>query len=612
MTTMRRGARLALTLASVLVCARAVADERPYDGLQQLIDDEARAALVNGQYLRAEHLFWRLTEMNPRDAHALREAGRAAFALGDLDYAQRALARVETLQAGAPDPEIRYLRGQALLALGRDAEGAAELAEAERQLSPAPPDRQSSLWLARIYALRGDVTRSEAMYRTQLPWDHASAEYAEIVLYIVEAYIFDKDWRHAERILRAFLADQPEHVRGGEMLAWVLEGNGKLAEELPIRAALAESWTDHPQNVLGYARALERAGDDGGALARYREAETLGAKDIGPDIERLARRQSPELAAGMTFGDDVSGSVMGWIAGATLPFGSGLRLAVTGSGATATSGAPVTSLQMPDRATSTSVGAQLLYNRRGYVVAAGPTVRLPGVSSSAGVGVSAAFRTPDGRPLQLHLSAQLGLPWRETSTTIREGGIVDTASVEAFAKLFSEHVILSLTGQGRRLGLAAMAGVDAPHARQLFGAAGVDFVLWSDPARLVRGQILDEDMMWASTLTSGFVVSYRHYELVSDDPFGARLVLVGRSRIEEGSAAFRYVVDDAGAVGVELHGGLGRDTARDVLTSRAGGTLLISATAQSRLTAAYELASQTGTGLSGLRHTGWISLHVDL
>jgi hypothetical protein len=246
------------------------------------------------------------------------------------------------------------------------------------------------------------------------------------------------------------------------------------------------------------------------------------------------------------------------------------------------------------------------------VVSAGPTVRLPGVSKSVGVGGSAAFRTPPGQRLELHALAQFGQPWRESSATVREGGVADTAGIEAFATLFSERVILSVTGQARRLGLEPMAGVAAPHALQLFGAGGVDFVLWSDRTRISRGQILDEDMMWASTLASGLVVSYRHYELVSDNPFGARLVLVERSRIEEGSAAFRYVFDDAGAVGFELHGGVGRDTARDVLTSRAGGVLLISATARSRLTAAYDLANQSGTGLSGLRHTGWVSLHVDL
>lgn len=588
-----------------------LADESRYDAVQELLFDEASRALAQGQYLRAEQLFWRLTQIDPDDSRALREAGRAAFALGDLAYAERALARAEDLQGGAPDPEIRYLRAQALVALGREEEGDAELAEAERQLSPIPPDRQSTLWLARIYALRGDTARSVALYRTQLPPSHDTPEYAEVALYIVEAHILGKEWHAAERVLRAFLADQPLHDRGRRMLAWVLEGTGKIEEELPIREALSRHWTDHRQLVLGYARALERAHDDAGALAMYREAEQLGETEEA-GLERTARRQSPELGGGIHFGDDLSGSMLGWVAGATLPFGSGLRLAVTGAGITGTPAPVMGAPELPDGTTSISVGAQLLYDRRGFLFAAGPTVRLPGVSDSVGVGGSAAVRTPQGRPLELHLLAQVGQPWRETTATVTEGGVVDAASVEAFATTFSGRVILGLTAQGRRVGLEPLEGMEAPHALQLFGAAGVDVVLWSRPHRVTRGQILDDEMMWPATLASGLVASYRHYELFSEDPFGARLVLVERSRIEEASAAFRYVLDDAGAVGFELHGGIGPDTARDLLASRVGGVLLISATAGSRLTASYDFASQIGTGPSGRRTTGWVTFHVDL
>jgi tetratricopeptide (TPR) repeat protein len=605
-------ALLLLALGPALLAARATAKERPYDGVQQLFYDEGSAALAEGRYRRAEQLFWRLARINPDDARALREAGRAAFALGDLEYAARTLARVEALHGGVPDPEIRYLRGQALVALGRESEGRAELAEAERQLSPSPPDRQSTLWLARIHALRGDVAGAELWYRTVLPKAYGSAEYAEVTMYIVEAHVLGKDWPGAERILRDFLAEQPENIRGLETLAWVLEGRGKIEEELPLRAALAESWGDHPRHVAGYARALERASEEAAALAKYREAATLGVANLDADIERLALRQSPELAAGMTFGSDTTGSMLGWVAGATLSFGPGLRVAVTGSGATITPMRPAGALEAPASVTSSSIGAQLLYNRRGTMAAAGATLRLPGASSSIGLGGGAALRTPAGRLFELHLSALVGQPWREATATIRQDGVVDSASVDTFTTLFSRRVILVLSAQGRRLGLQPMAGVDTPHALQFFGAAGLDVVLWSDPQRLVRGQVLDEDMMWAATLASGLIASYRHYEIVGDDPFGARLVLVGRSRIDEASAAFRYVVDDAGAVGFELHGGMGPDTVRHLLTSRAGGAILISATRSSRLTVAYDFASQLGTGPAGRRHFGSVTFHVDL
>jgi hypothetical protein len=45
---------------------------------------------------------------------------------------------------------------------------------------------------------------------------------------------------------------------------------------------------------------------------------------------------------------------------------------------------------------------------------------------------------------------------------------------------------------------------------------------------------------------------------------------------------------------------------------RAGASALISATSSSRLTFDYDVASESGTGLSGRRHAGSVVLHVDL
>src|SRR5215207_5294928 len=81
----------------LLVATPSDADEARYQGEQGALDRDARAALAAGDFARALPLFSRLVALDPRDAAALREAGRCAQALGDLAYAERALARAHAL-----------------------------------------------------------------------------------------------------------------------------------------------------------------------------------------------------------------------------------------------------------------------------------------------------------------------------------------------------------------------------------------------------------------------------------------------------------------------------------------------------------------------------------
>jgi hypothetical protein len=108
------------------------------------------------------------------------------------------------------------------------------------------------------------------------------------------------------------------------------------------------------------------------------------------------------------------------------------------------------------------------------------------------------------------------------------------------------------------------------------------------------------------------VASYRHYEISSEDPFGARLVLVERSSYDEISAVWREVLDEKGALGTEARGGIGYDWGRSTKVWRAGASLILSATSSSRLSADYDIQSESGTGLQGRRHVGSVVLHVDL
>ena len=156
-----------------------VAFEEPkYDGLQLFLDEEARLAMSKGDYRRAWYLFWRLLEIDPDDTRALREAGRVAQALGKLDYSVEALGRVAAARPGTPDPELHFLRGEALDALGRHGEAEQEWATCERELAVKPLDYQGTMWLARIAALRKDLGKSVALYQSVMPSDRQSARIA--------------------------------------------------------------------------------------------------------------------------------------------------------------------------------------------------------------------------------------------------------------------------------------------------------------------------------------------------------------------------------------------------------------------------------------------------
>jgi tetratricopeptide (TPR) repeat protein len=595
-----------LLVLFLAIAAPAAAEERAYDGYQELVDYEARAAMDKGDFKRAETLFFRLVELDPDDAKALREAGRTAYALGDYSFAEKALRRVDELREGGADPEIHYIRAHALMALGgRDAEAKEELARAERELAPQPPDRLSTLWLARIYALRGDLGRAEALYRPLLGKDRKSAAYAEAYLLLVEAHVFAKKWAKAEQLLREFHYDQPDNVRAKELLAWVLESRGRVDEELEVHATLLQDWRDQPHRVVAFARALERAQDYPRALAQYRAAEGVVGEDLGPEITRLDHLLSPEVGAGFSAASDPSGSMLGIVAGVSVPLVRDWRLAI----GAAQDFVDNTALGLEGRSTSFHLAG--IRTHRGLDLMAGATLQVQNGDHVRPGGI-AALRTRPGPAIQLAMSVAAQVPWREAAATILEGGQLDQATAQLFARPFGQRVVLVLAGEARRMGLAPMMDVETVHAKQLFGAAGLDFVLWSKPGRQARGEILDESLLWPTPFTPSLTVSYRHMEFLSDDPFGSRLVLVERSQIDEGSLVFRHVFDPSGVLGFEVRGGFGNDWQRDARLWRAGGTLLLSLASATRLTASFDTSSQTGTGIVGTRRTGWVSFHVDL
>lgn len=602
----RRALSHAVGVAAALACTTASADttvevavEPPqYDSLQSVLSEEASLALSEGRYRRAWQLYWHMLVIDPLDLHALRESGRVAHAMGRLTYAAETLARVDKLDGEQDDPELHYVLGECLLALGKKEEGWRALETMEAEVGPNPTDRRHVLWLARVAALRGELRRAVDLY---LPLVHGedktSAGYAEVMLYITEAHILSRDWDSAEITVRDLLRVQPDHARAREVLAWVLEGQQELDEELTIRAVLAEEWTDHPRKTFEYARALERAYDYDGALSRYREARSLGVVDASEGITRLRYKMAWELGAGATMRVDPSGTVQGWSAGASIPFDGRIRGTLSVTDETSSGGL----YGMEDRLTSVT-GTGILTVGRGETLGFGVTAQPDALSR---VGGTTLLQTSPTRRVQLWARTDMNMPWRESASTIREGGLFDAGAFQLYAAPMSRRVLFGVGGQYRRLGFLDLE----ERADQFLGAASVDFTL-SGPGDAVRGEMLDGELLLPRTMATAIVASYRHYEMKSDDPFGDRLVLVERSSLDELSAVARKVVDSR--LGAEVRGGIGYDWARETRQWRAGASLLLAASTGSRLSLDYDVASESGTGLAGRRHLASAVFHVDL
>jgi tetratricopeptide (TPR) repeat protein len=585
-----------------------VLEQPSYDGFQLLLDQEAREAMNAGDFLRAWHFFWRLLLINSNDVHALREIGRIACAAGALEYGAKTLDRVSRMRGEAPDPEIHFLRGQALISLDRESEGHRALTRAERELALAPDSIQKGLWLGRIYSLRGEVDRAEAAYARVLPKVQGTEQHADVLLLEAEGHIFASDWKGSEKRLRSFLARYPEHRRARAMLAWVLENRGRVNEELAMRAELAEtSEGDAGEAFVEYGRALERAFQYERALDSYRKAEELGVESIAPHINRLERRLAPEAAAGVVTREDPSGELLGMFAGLTVPLSS--RFRVTGIARhDEVTGDELTGAM---EAAATTVSAFATYRHgRGNEGALG----LVGWRSDARrgeLGATGAWRSNPQRWWQVFARGGVNAPWHESGITVREGGSVDDVEAQVFAAPFSRRFVLTASGRVSRFGLAPAPGGEESHVRQIFGAAGIDVVLKSDFSREARGQILDDQLLFPTQLASSVVVSYRHYEQETAGSFGPRLVLVERSRLEEISGTARFVLDDDGQVAIAALAGIGYDTLRELWQWRSGGQFFLSATDRSRLALGYEVATESVSGITGRRQQGTLSLHVD-
>jgi Flp pilus assembly protein TadD len=595
---------------------RSPEEEQRIDALRT----EANATLLRGQFDRARIQFEEILRLMPGDAPAQRDAARAAQAAGEFEYAAQALERAHHFEQHKSDPELHYLRGEALFVLERTEEARREHHIAELEIGKDPTERMPKLWLARIYARRGYYVLADRLYDSM--WPPAPRFDAEVALNQADAHLMNKDWDGGERVLRRYTERDPKNVRAREMLAWALEAKGDLDGELVVRQSLA---ADVPTatNHRDYGRALERAADFRAARDQYDGALRAGGTDpdgsLATSAERMRYRTTPEVGGGFSGRADPQASALRAQVGAALPFGRRHNLSLTAWRDNSRGGSPQASGSVTGLGSSVMLAA-----RSGTSLMVGADVRYG--SSSVGdhgtvyasaqswqPGAQAEVDSPLGSHVQVNVHGDLNGQWSEAPVTIQEGGTVTGMTGHVFLFPTDRRLLLDAGAQVRRLGLAPRDDARSPQADQTLLFAGGDVILWSNSTRLLRGEALDERMVRRTYLNDAGILSYRHYELFTDaEPaFFSRIGLAKRASIDNGSMVFRKVFAQ-GRAGVDLRGGLGYDNQRTRVLSQGGASLVFAPSWASRLSLSYDIARETATGLTGTLHTGWVTYHADL
>jgi tetratricopeptide (TPR) repeat protein len=590
---------------------------------------EANDDLLAGQFDKARHELEQVLEQMPRDAPAQRDAARAAAAAGQFDYAVAALERAHHFEHHTRDPEIHYLRGEALYVLGRDDEARREHHIAELEIGKTPTSKIEKMWLARIYARRGYIVLADRLYESMLPPPPATD--AEVALNQADAHLINEDWSGGAAVLRRYLKLDPKSVRGREMLAWALEAGGDLDGELVVRRSLSDDLPT-PAHDRDYGRALERAESFPAARDRYKRA--LAAEGANPDgtlvtsYQRMLFRTTPEVAGGASLRSDPQAWSWRAQAGAALPFGLRNALGVMAwhdSSNDWHANQVVGQDVLAKRGTVTGLGAQLLLGRRSdtslllggdarYTTESGTdasgTQQLSGPSGFH-FGAQAEGAANLWRYAHANLHIDANEQWNEAPVTVHEGGTMTGATGHLF--LFPESRIVLFDGgaQARQLKITAQGTPDQPTANQLLAWGGVDFNLWTQAARVVRAEALDERLVRRVYLNDAGVLAYRHYELVTHATPDFRISLAPRASIDNGTLIIRKALF-GGRFGFDIHGGGGYDHIRDHVLFQAGGALVWATSWSTRLMGTYDLAQETATGLPGTLQIGWLTFHADI
>lgn len=618
----------ALGVALALAPERAVGadaggdSEAPVDAKEAArLRAEAEATLAKGQFDRARREFERVLKQFPTDASAQRNAARAAQAAGEFEYAAAALERAHHLEEHSKDPELHYLRGEALYVLKRPQEAVREHRIAELELG-RPVERMPKLWLARIWARRGWIDRADSLYETM--WPPAPEADVEVALNHADAHLLNEDWGGAIRILDRLLARRPREVRAREMLAWALEATGDLDREMAVRGSLVE---DSPTMAhhWDYGRALERANDYRGADGQYTAATDAAGSGVDPALtlsaSRMHARVSVEGGGAFVYRRDPSASAIRMQLGLSWPFGTRHSAAGVAWYERAWGGYPHATASVGGIAAGLLLGSRwggtltMVGNVRftGSQPDGTPPGWAPGVKvSTVQAGGTINAQTPLFSFSQIDLQADVNNQWAESPIALQQGGTVSGGTGHFYLFPRSRRFLVNLGGQIRRLSLAAPeAGGGSPDATQKLFWAGGDLVLWNNPQSVLKGDSMDDTLVRRTYLADSAVLSYRHYELFtsSDPDFRSRIFLSPRAAINNGTATVRMAFL-GGRLGLEARGGVGYDTERRLYLYQGGGSLLL-ASWSGRLSLSYDFMRESATGFQGMRQIGWLSYHAE-
>jgi tetratricopeptide (TPR) repeat protein len=613
--------------APAQTAAPAQKDEEQIEKLRR----EANETLLRGEYDRARRELEEILRLLPNDAPAQRDAARAAQAAGNFDYAAAALERAHHFEKHTPDPEVHYLRGEALYVLGRDDEARREHHIAELEIGPAPTDKMKKLWLARVYARRGYLVLADRLYESMEPPPPKFD--SEVWLNHADAHLLNEDWTGAMKVLEKYLALDPKNLRAREMMGWAAEAGGELNVELAVRQSLV---ADYPtaEHRRDYGRALERATSYRAARGEYQEA--LAASGAGADValvtsyRRMRFRTSPELTGGAQLRSDPQAWAWRLQTGGALPFGSRHQLSLLAwhdSSSDWSANQVVGDQVLSESGTVTGLGGlMILGHRSGASALFGADARMMNTvgDNAAGdrvlhpdyhftAGAQAELDAPLLSFAQVNVHGDLNEQWNEAPITVHEGG-TQTGGI-GHLYLFPKSRVVMFDGGAylRQLSLASRDGLPKATAEQFMYWGGVDFNLWASPTRIVRGESLDERLVRRTYLADAGVIAFRHYELYSDNSpeFSRRIALAPRSSIDNGTLIIRKALF-GGRGGFDLHGGGGYDRIREKVLAQAGLALVYAASWSTRFVASYDMAHETATGLPGTLQIAWLSVHADL
>jgi len=615
---------MVLALALTMPAGAAVAGEEDVAAHAARARAEATKALVAGDFEGARRKFAEVLALLPGDAAAARDAARSAAAAGQFQYAADVLEDAHHFDEHRADPELHYLRGEALYALNRNEGARTEHRIAELEIGIAPTDRMSKLWLARVYARRGELVRADGIYESL--WPAAPAFDAEVAINQAEAHVLNRDWLGGQEVVERLLARDPRHLRARELLAFILEVRGDLDRELPVRREVA---VDDPtaERLRGWGRALERAEDFPGAYHRYQDARAMshGEADetLATSLLRMHYRITPEVSGGVVARRDPQADSLRAQAGFALPFGARQSLSFLGWYETASGRVLRGNTLVPGGGNSAGVSSALTLSARGGLsLSLGGELRaispaLAGVEPGftprhTQTGALAEVVLPFFDHTETRLHGDLNRQWNDAPVTLSEGGSLSGAGGQVFAFPTNRRILAVAGGEWRRFRLSPQSTGDDPTSTQTLLFGGADLVLWNDPTKLVRGEALDEKMVRRSYLSDAGILSYRHYQLFGDSSpeFASRIVLAQRAAIHTGSMVVRKVLG-AGRAGAEVRGGLGYDTERSVSLYNLGASAVLVPFWSTRILASYDLAKESASGFSGTRQTGWVTYHGD-